>query len=156
MHLDLSRVGIAFWGVSPWGRKATLPLDLKPVMRIKARVKQVKTLPPGFSVGYGGTFTTSRETKIAIISIGYSQGLFRSLSNRMEVLVRGKRAPSRGNISMDQMTVEVTGIEGVEKGAIATVVGKEGKEEVTIEEIADLAHTALHEVLCSLGKLKIG
>ncbi len=55
--LDLSRVGIAFWGVSPWGRKATLPLDLKPVMRIKARVKQVKTLPPGFSVGYGGTFT---------------------------------------------------------------------------------------------------
>jgi alanine racemase len=154
MHLDLSRVGIAFWGVSPWGRKATLPLDLKPVMRIKARVKQVKTLPPGSSVGYGGTFTTSRETKIAIISIGYSQGLFRSLSNRMEVLVRGKRAPSRGNISMDQMTVEVTGIEGVEKGDIATVVGKEGKEEVTIEEIADLAHTVPHEVLCSLGKIK--
>ncbi len=154
MHLDLSRVGIALWGVSPWGREAAPPLDLKPVMRVKARVKQVKTLPPGFSVGYGRTFTTSRETRLAAISIGYSQGLFRSLSNRMEVLIRGRRAPSRGNISMDQMTVEVTEIEGVKKGDIVTVVGKEGKEEITIEEIADLAHTIPHEILCSLGKIK--
>jgi len=154
MLLDLSRVGIAWWGVSPWGERSALPLDLRPVMGIKARVKQVKVLPPGSRIGYGGTFTTSRETKIAIISIGYSQGLFRSLSNRMEVLVKGKRAPSRGNISMDQMTVEVTEIEGVEKGDIVTIVGKDGEEEITIEEIADQANVIPHEVLCSLGKIK--
>jgi alanine racemase len=72
----------------------------------------------------------------------------------MEVLVKGRRAPSRGNISMDQMTVEITGIEGVEKGDIVTVVGKEEGEEITIEEIANRANVIPHEVLCSLGKIK--
>ena len=77
------------------GERSCPAIRFKAGDEVKARVKQVKTLPPGFSVGYGRTFTTTRETRLAAISIGYSQGLFRSLSNRMEVLIRGRRAPSR-------------------------------------------------------------
>ncbi|MEN3186513.1 MAG: alanine racemase [Atribacterota bacterium] len=155
MHLDMSRIGIALFGISP-----TLKVDLvaerglRPVAQLKAVVKYVKSLPPGFRVGYGGTFITVRDTKVAIVSIGYAQGVFRVLSNRMEVLVRKRRAKVIGAISMDQLTVDVTDIPEVKEGDLVTLIGRDGEEEIRVEDLARLAGTIPHEVLCSLKKVK--
>jgi len=155
MHLDMSRIGIALLGVSP-NLEAELVRGrgLKPVAQLKAMVKHVKTLPPGFKVGYGGTFVTSRDTRVAVVSIGYAQGIFRNLSNRMEVLVRGKRARVIGNISMDQLTIDVTEIPEVKEGDLVTLIGRDGEEEIRVEDLARLSGTIPHEILCSLKKVK--
>ncbi|MBC7216597.1 MAG: alanine racemase [Candidatus Caldatribacterium sp.] len=155
MRLSLNRIGIALFGVSPNGdAKAAVSLGLQPVTSIKARVKLVKVLPPGFRVGYGGTFVTSRRTKVAVVALGYAQGLFRILSNNLEVLVCGKRAPLIGTVSMDQVMIDVSHIDGVERGDVVTFVGRDGEEEIRVEEVARRAGTIPHEVLCNFGKLR--
>lgn len=154
MRLDLSRLGIALFGVSPTGdARLVVDCSLRPVMAIKTRIKNIKTLPANFRVGYGSTFVTSRETKVAVVSLGYAQGLFRSLSNRLEVLVRGKRVPALGTISMDQMVIDVSGIEGVKRGEVVTVLGREGEEEIRVEELAHRCGTIPHEILCSFRRV---
>ncbi|MCS7242710.1 MAG: alanine racemase [Candidatus Caldatribacterium sp.] len=155
MRLALNRIGIALFGASPTGDvQVTRSLDLRPVTSIRARVKLVKTLPPGFRVGYGGTFVTSRWTKVAVVALGYAQGLFRSFSNNLEVLVRGKRAPLIGTVSMDQVMVDVSHIEGVTQGDVVTFIGRDEGEEIRVEELARRIGTIPHEVFCSFGKLK--
>lgn len=155
MRLTLNRIGIALFGTSPNGDTHVVrSLGLRPVTSIRARVKLVKTLPPGFRVGYGGTFVTSRWTRIAVVALGYAQGLFRSFSNNLEVLVRGKRAPLIGTVSMDQVMVDVSHIDGVERGDVVTFIGRDGEEEIRVEELARRAGTIPHEILCSFGKLK--
>ncbi|MEI6157371.1 MAG: alanine racemase, partial [Atribacterota bacterium] len=154
-HGQMIRLGIALFGVSP-----TLdPQDvrsrgLRPVMSIKSRIKHLKTLPPDFCVGYGSTWVTRRETRIAVIPIGYAQGLFRSLSNHCDVLVRGKRAKCIGTISMDQIMVDITDIPGVEKGDLVTILGQDGNDEIRAEELAVRANTIPHEILCSFVRIK--
>lgn len=154
MHLDMSRIGIALLGVSP---NCEVDLvrkrNLRPIAQLKAMVKYVKDLPPNFKVGYGGTFTTTRNTKVAVVSIGYAQGIFRNLSNKMEVLIRGKRAKVIGNISMDQLTVDVTEIPDVREGDIVTLIGQDGEEKIRVEDLARLSGTIPHEILCSLKKI---
>lgn len=155
MRLDLSRVGIALFGVSPnWEVELVTQKGLKPVAQLKAMVKHIKTLPPGFRVGYGGTFVTTRDTRVAIVSIGYAQGIFRNLSNRMDVLVCRKRARVIGNISMDQLTIDVTDIPEAREGDLVTLIGRDGEEEIRAEELARLSGTIPHEILCSLKKVK--
>lgn len=154
MRLSLSRVGIALFGVSPNGdAEFVVSRGLQPVTSVRARVKLVKTLPPGFRVGYGGTFVTSRKTRVAVVALGYAQGLFRTLSNNLEVLVRGKRAPLVGTVSMDQVMIDVSHIDGVERGDVVTFIGRDGQEEIRVEELARRAGTIPHEILCSFGKL---
>uniref|UniRef100_A0A7V4DHH1 Alanine racemase n=1 Tax=Candidatus Caldatribacterium californiense TaxID=1454726 RepID=A0A7V4DHH1_9BACT len=155
MRLVLNRIGIALFGVSPNGEPELVKsLGLKPVTSVRARVKLVKVLPPGFRVGYGGTFVTSRVSRVAVVALGYAQGLFRALSNNLEVLVHGKRAPVIGMISMDQVMVDVTHIEGVEKGDVVTFIGRDGEEEIRVEEVARRGKTIPHEVLCSFGRIR--
>ncbi|MGB9553167.1 MAG: alanine racemase, partial [bacterium] len=146
MHLNMSRIGIALLGVSP-NLEVGLAKEkgLKPVAQLRAVVKYVKNLPPGFKVGYGGTFTTPRDVRIAVVSIGYAQGVFRNLSNKMEVLVRGRRARVIGNISMDQLTVDVTEIPEVREGDLVTLIGSDGAEEIRAEDLARLSGTIPHE-----------
>ena len=154
-HLDLVRVGIALFGVSPTHDPSFVrTMGLSPVMRIKSRVKHLKTLPPGCSIGYGGTCITQRSTRLAVIPIGYAQGLLRRLSNRMEVLIRGQRAKCLGIISMDQMMVDVSDIPNVQRGDLVTILGSDGSDEIRAEELAILAETIPHEILCSFTRIK--
>jgi len=154
MHLHMSRVGIALLGVSPTiHSKLTRESGLEPVAQLKTRIKYIKCLPSAFRVGYGGTFTTSRETQVAIVALGYAQGVFRNLSNKMEVLVRGKRARVIGNISMDQLAIDVTEIQEAQEGDVVTIIGEDGAERIEAEELARLANTIPHEILCSLKKV---
>lgn len=154
-HLDLVRVGIALFGVSPiHDFSPARSLGLSPVMRIRSRVKHLKTLPSGCYIGYGGTYITQGQTRLAVIPIGYAQGLLRRLSNRMEVLIKGQRAKCLGVISMDQMMVDVTNIPNVKRGDLVTILGPDGADEIRAEEMAAWAETIPHEILCSFSRIK--
>lgn len=154
-HLDMVRVGIALFGVSPiQDPSPARSLGLSPVMRIRSRVKHLKNLPSGCCIGYGGTYITQRQTRLAVIPIGYAQGLLRRLSNRMEVLIKGQRAKCLGVISMDQMMVDVSDIPDVKRGDLVTILGPDGADEIRAEEMAAWAETIPHEILCSFNRIK--
>jgi alanine racemase len=147
--LTLVRPGIALYGYPP-SSKVT-PLDVRPVLSWKTRIIYLKEVPPGTSLGYGRTYVTKRSARIASLALGYDDGLPRLLSNRGHVLVRGRRAPIVGRISMDLTTVDVTGVPGVSQGDEAVLIGSSGSLTLTAAEIAAWAETIHWEVLCRLG-----
>ncbi|MDW7674435.1 MAG: alanine racemase [Bacillota bacterium] len=134
MHMDMVRAGIILYGSYPQFQDL---LPLKPVMSLKAKIGSVKIIGPGENISYGRTFTTERETIVATLPLGYGDGYNRMLSNKGEVLVKGKRAPIIGTICMDQFMVDITDIPSkVKIGEEVVLLGKQGDEEITIEEIA--------------------
>lgn len=134
MHMDMVRAGIILYGSYPEFQDS---LPLKPVMSLKAKVGSVKKIAPGENISYGRTFTTKRETTVGVLPLGYGDGYNRLLSNKGEVLVRGKRAPVIGTICMDQCMIDLTDIPGpINIGEEVVLLGKQGDEEITIEEIA--------------------
>lgn len=137
------RVGIALYGSKPY---EGYPIDLKQAMEVKAKVISVKTLPNNFPVSYSKTYRTQKKEKVAVISFGYADGLLRSLSNRGEVLINGKRCPIRGRICMDMTVVSVEGVK-VKKGDTATISG----EKLTFNEIAENAETIPYELMCAVS-----
>lgn len=148
---DMVRVGIVSYGINPFLGVA-LPISLKPVLSLKARVVHIKTLPKGSAVSYGRTFITNAPTKIATISVGYADGYSRLLSNKSEVLVRGKRAKVVGNVCMDQICVDISGIKGVEIGDCAVLFGvDECGNEISADELAQKIGTISYEVLCAVS-----
>ncbi len=154
-RLDGARIGIALFGVSPTTNHLRIEkFGLKPVMNIKTRITHLKELPPGHKVSYGATFTTWRTTRVAVANIGYYWGLSRNLSNKIEVLLRGKRVPVLGTITMEQIVIDVTEIEGVRRGDVVTILGEDGNEEIRPEELAERAATIPHEILCNFGKIE--
>jgi alanine racemase len=148
---NLARPGIMLYGSYPSPLFRDL-IRLKPVMTLKTKIHFLKTVPPGSKISYGGTFVTERESLIATLPIGYADGYNRLLSNRGEVLIRGKRAPLVGVVCMDFVMVDVTGIPAVSVGEEVILMGRQGKEEITAEEIAEKVHSISYEVLCSIGK----
>jgi len=148
-HLDMVRVGISLYGFYPSAavRKTVL---LKPVLSLKTRVIRVHSIKAGEGVSYGLTWVAPRDSIVALIPFGYSHGLPRLLSNRGEVLIRGKRAPIRGVVCMDQSIVDVTEIPGVRVGDEVTIIGQDGSEEITATEIAELTNTIHYEVITRL------
>lgn len=145
--LDLVRVGISTFGVGDFA-----PLSLKPVMSFKARVVNIKIVPKNFSISYGRTFTTSKETKIATLCVGYADGYSRLLSNKAEVLIGGKRAKIIGNICMDQCCVDISDIENVKIGDEAVLFGIDNYgNEIKAGELADKIGTIDYEILCAVG-----
>ncbi len=153
LSFDYARVGVAFYGML-YTRSDTVRYNagLRPVLSVKVRVCAVKTLAAGEAVGYGLAFRASHTTRIAVLSIGYADGIPRCLSCGIgHVLVNGQKAPVVGRICMDQMMVDVTGIEGVRQGDIAVIIGRSGKAEITACEIAEQAGTVSTEVLSRLG-----
>jgi alanine racemase len=148
---NLVRPGIMLYGAYPSPVLKTL-IHLKPVMTLKTRIHFLKSVPSGFRISYGGTFVTRRESLIATLPIGYADGYSRYLSNRGEVLVRGKRAPVVGKVCMDFIMVDVTDIPKVSLGDEVVLIGSQGKEIITAEEIADRMNTISYEVFCSVGK----
>ncbi|HID61659.1 MAG TPA: alanine racemase [Anaerolineae bacterium] len=157
MHLDMVRCGIALYGLSP-SDEVEPAIPLKPAMALKSRVARVRTLPPGSSISYGCTYTTTRPTPVALVPVGYGDGYHRLLSNKGSVLIGGKRAPIVGRVCMDQFVVDVTahfdklrtGIEGVRQDDEVVVFGRQGEEEISAEEVAALAGTINYEVVTSI------
>lgn len=147
---NLVRPGIMLYGISPT-RGMKQAIALAPVMRLATRIVSLKRVPRGTSISYGRTFTCERDSLIAALPIGYADGYSRSLSNRGEVLVRGRRAPVVGVVCMDMTMIDVTDIPGVALYDEAVLLGTQGSEHITAQDIADKAHTIPYEVLCAVS-----
>ncbi|MDI3317663.1 MAG: alanine racemase [Bacillota bacterium] len=145
------RVGIALYGYGPAGANSGFGLGLRPALRWRARVAQVREVPAGRRVSYGGTFVTSRPSRLATLPVGYADGLHRALSGRGTVLLRGRRAPMVGRVCMDQVIVDATDIPGVEAGDVATLIGEDGGQRLTADDVAEAAGTISYEVLTSIS-----
>jgi alanine racemase len=155
-HQDMVRPGISLYGYYPDGEQGTKKANepqLQPVMRFTSRIIQVKEVPVGTGVGYGHTFTTNRMTRIAIIPAGYEDGYLRSLSNKAQALVHGQRVPAVGRISMNLTMFDVTDLGRVKPGDEVVLLGRQGDEEITADEIAAWMDTISYEVLCLFGNL---
>lgn len=151
-HLDMVRSGIITYGLYPSQEVHKESIHLKPAMELKSHVVYVKTVGVGEGISYGSTYVTTKETKVATISIGYADGYPRSLSSVGRVLIRGRYAPILGRVCMDQMMVDVTDIDQVEIGDIVTLVGRDGNYSITAEEIAEHMNTINYEFICGLGR----
>ena len=125
--------------------------SLWPVLRWESRVTLVKAFDSGASIGYGRTYTTDGRMRAAVVPVGYADGYRYRLANRADALVRGKRCPVRGNVSMDQIVIDVTALDGVQPGDPVTLLGTDGDETITIEELAAHAETVSHDILAGLG-----
>ncbi|MBW4596191.1 MAG: alanine racemase [Brasilonema angustatum HA4187-MV1] len=147
LHYDIVRVGLAVYGLYP-ADHFRLSIDLKPVLQVKARVTQVKTIPPGTGVSYSHQFIASDELRLAVVGVGYADGVPRNLSNKMQVLIRGQRVPQIGTITMDQLMLDVSALADVQEGEVVTLLGTEGKEQITAEDWANQLNTISWEILC--------
>ncbi len=151
LHYDLVRVGLSIYGLYPSPHlKETL--DLQPILQVKARVTQVKSIPPNTGVSYGHRYVSDRETRIAVVAIGYADGVPRLLSNKMEVLLRGKRVSQIGSITMDQLMLDISRFPDVQPGEVVTLIGKDGKEAIFAEEWSDRIGTISWEILCGFKR----
>jgi len=148
---NMVRPGIMLYGSYPSPKIEKL-IELSPVLTLKTRIHFLKSVPTGKRISYGGTFVTRRESLIATLPVGYADGYSARLSNQGEVLIRGKRAPVVGRVCMDLIMADVTGIPGVSKGDEAILVGRQGEERITADEIAKKIGSIPYEVLCLIGK----
>jgi alanine racemase len=162
-HLDMVRVGLAMYGLSPFspvpspeptGPVANQPSNiqhqLRPALSWKTTIAQVKSLPPGHPVSYGATYLCPDECRIAVIPVGYADGFRRAPSNFGEVLVRGQRAPIVGRVCMDQTMIDVTGIPGVRIGDEVVLIGPQGRQSITAEDVAVRLGTINYEVVSAI------
>ncbi|MCX5888264.1 MAG: alanine racemase [Deltaproteobacteria bacterium] len=149
-HLGLVRPGLMLYG-SPPAPDRPPPVELKPVMSLTTQVLQLKHLPPGSSISYGCTYTTPAGCDLAVLPVGYCNGYNRLLSNRGAALIQGQRAPIRGRVCMNLTMVEVTGIPGVKEGDRVTLLGQDGDDRLSADELAAWADTISYEVYCLLG-----
>jgi alanine racemase len=155
-HLDMIRPGISLYGyfpdASPARAKTAVPaMELQPVMSFKTRILQIKELEAGCGISYGHTFITRRKSRIAVLPVGYADGYQRKLSNRAEVLIRGKRAPVCGRVCMNATMVDITDLPPVETGEEVVLMGRQGDAEISADEIAQWLETISYEVLCLFG-----
>ena len=151
-HLDMVRAGIVLYGLYPSGELRSRPA-LKPALALKSVVSHVKTLLPGATVSYGRKFTAQHEMRVATVPVGYADGYPRLLSpGGAEVLIRGKRCPILGRICMDQLMADVTALDQVRVGDTVTLIGRDGEEEITADELAEKEGTINYEVVCALSK----
>ncbi len=151
-NLDIARAGITLYGLHPSEEVHLERMDMRPVLSLKSRIVHVKTLPAGYGISYGATYVTPSERRIATIPVGYGDGYARSLSNKGEVLIRGKRVPIVGRVCMDQFMVDVTDLADVCCGDTVTLVGRDGAEQITLEELGERSGRFNYEFACDLGK----
>lgn len=151
MQLDMVRIGISLYGLLPSPECASY-ITPYPVMSLHAAVTMVKRLPKGQAISYGRIYTAPRDMVVATIAIGYADGYDRGYSNRGWVLLHGKKAPIVGRVCMDQCMVDVTGIEEVAVGDIATVAGTDGEAVLSMDDLALLSGTVNYEKVCLVGK----
>ena len=151
-HMDMVRAGIILYGLYPSDEVDQSVLKLQPALSLRARITHVQHVPAGTGISYGSTFVTKRDSVIATVPVGYADGWPRALSNKGRVLVRGQFAPIAGRVCMDQFMIDVTDIPGVRPGDVATLIGRDGANEIPIEEPAALAGSFQYELPCVLSK----
>lgn len=149
-HYDLVRSGLAIYGAYP-GLESQKGIELRPVMSFHSKIVSVRNLAKGSPVSYGHGFYTKRSSRIAVVPVGYDDGYLRSMSNRSSVLIRGRRCPVVGNICMKAFMVDVSMIDAVTPGEEAVLMGKQGDEIITAEDLARWGGTISYELLCLLG-----
>ncbi len=149
-QFSLVRPGIMLYGYHTLPSSVSVP-DLKPVLSLQTCIAQLRTISAGHTVSYNGTFTATRPTRIAILPLGYADGLSRHLSNRGQVLIHGQRAPIAGLVCMDMIMVDVTHISGARIGDEVILIGRQGQEQITADDIAEWTDTIPYEVLCLIG-----
>lgn len=147
------RIGVGAYGVAPGPALAELvERELKPVMSVRSKIVHLRIVPPGGQVGYDGSWTAKRASRIATLPLGYDDGVAWRLGGRGAVLVRGRRAPIVGRISMDYTSVDVTDVPAAELGDPVTLIGAAGDERILATDLAAEAGTIPYEILCSIGK----
>ena len=151
-HYEMVRAGIVTYGMYPSQEVSPKLLALQPALSWRSRVTHVKWLPAGREISYGGTFVTTKPTLVATVPVGYADGYRRSLSGRFYVLIKGKQAPILGRICMDQMMVDVTDIPDVAINDRVTLVGTDGEETITMEQIAAVADSFNYEFVCGISR----
>nr|WP_296005363.1 alanine racemase [uncultured Blautia sp.] len=151
-NLDAVRAGIILYGLYPSQEVEREPVPLKPLMSLRSHIAYIKTVEPGAEISYGGIFTTVRDTRVATIPVGYADGYPRGLSNKGSVLIRGKRAPILGRVCMDQFMVDVTDIPEAEELDQVTLLGKDGEDCITMEELGELSGRFNYEFACCISK----
>jgi alanine racemase len=149
-HLDLVRVGVALYGLPPASDPGARA-HIRPAMTLRSEVSLVRRLPPGEGVSYGHRYRTERATTLATVPIGYADGYSRRLSGRAEVLIRGRRHPVAGTITMDHLVVDC-GDQPVEAGDEVVLIGEQGKETITADELAERSGTINYEIVSAIGK----
>ncbi|MDJ1175557.1 alanine racemase [Roseofilum capinflatum] len=147
-HYDLVRVGLATYGLYPAPHLQGI-LNLKPVMQVKARVTQIKTIPAGTGVSYGYQYIAPQDMTIAVVGIGYADGVPRNLSNKLQVGIRGQRIPQVGAITMDQLMLDVSNVQDLQVGEVVTLLGQDGGHQFTADHWATILETISWEILCS-------
>lgn len=151
-NMDLVRAGILTYGLYPSDEVEKANVPLRPAMELISHVIHVKWIEEGTPVSYGGTFVTSRRTKVATIPVGYGDGYPRSLSNKGYVLIHGQKAPILGRVCMDQLMVDVTDIENVKFADKVTLIGYDGEEHLPVEVLSELSGRFNYEFVCDLSK----
>ena len=149
--LDMVRPGIATYGISP-SEELAGRFDLRPLMSLRTTVAQIRPFRPNVGVSYGRAYTTTSERTLAVLAIGYADGLSRSLSNRISFLLHGKRVPVVGRICMDMCMVDVTDVPEARVGDVVTVFGTDGDAAIPVDDLARLTGTIPYEILCSINK----
>ncbi|MCP2604995.1 alanine racemase [Candidatus Aminicenantes bacterium AH-873-B07] len=157
-YFDMVRVGIGIYGL--WPSKETYlscllrgrkPVNLKPILTWKTKIAQIKNVPEGSFIGYGCTYKTTRPTKLAVLPVGYYDGYDRKLSNSSYVLIKGKRAPLRGRVAMNMITVDITDIPGVKLEDEVVLLGNQGNEIISAEYLASLCGTINYEIVTRIN-----
>jgi alanine racemase len=149
-HFDLVRCGVAIYGLDPMNEDPA-PRGLEPALELTSYVAAVKLAREGDSAGYGRRFVADRDTWIATLPIGYGDGVRRALTNNCDVLVRGTRYPLVGAVSMDNITIDVGPEPAVQAGDVATLIGHDGEERLTAEEMARRIETINYEIVCGIS-----
>ncbi|MBI5638907.1 MAG: alanine racemase [Nitrospirae bacterium] len=145
---DGVRPGLILYGCSPFGDER---YGLMPVMKVKTKILLIRTFPAGTPVSYGRTFITKRDSRIAIVPVGYADGYSRMFSNNAEMLVRGKRVPVAGRVCMDVTMADVTDVDGIAEGDEVVIVGRQGAETIFAEELSSRINTIPYDIMTSLG-----
>lgn len=151
-NLDMVRSGISTYGLYPSEEVDKSRLWLEPAMEIKSYVSYVKEVEAGVGISYGGTYQTTERTTVATIPVGYGDGYPRALSSKGDVLIHGKRAPILGRICMDQFMIDVTHIPNVQMGDVVTLMGTDGEENISVEELGAKSYSFNYEFVCDVGK----
>ncbi len=149
-HFDMVRPGIALYGLSPSRDVNPASLSLRPVLSLRTRIIHIKTVPAGFHVSYGSTYTTPSESRIATVPVGYADGFPRSLSSKGAMLVHGQRAPILGRVCMDLTMIDVSSIPEARAGDEVIIIGRQAYQEISADEVAENAGTINYEVVSSL------
>lgn len=151
-HMDMVRAGICIYGLYPSDEVDRSRIRLTPIMEIKSFITYIKEIGPKTPVSYGSTFVSDKTMRVATIPTGYADGYNRALSNKGFVLIRGKRARILGRICMDQFMVDVTDIPEAKEDDEVTLIGRDGEEEITVEEMAACSGGFHYEIICDIGK----